>query len=49
MEAHPQYDLIKVKMSFLEFYSDYNIRFIEYTSSDYIIAVHTSKGWIMSP
>lgn len=49
MESHPQYDLIKVKMSFLEFYGDYNIRFVEYTSSDYITAVHTSNGWILSP
>lgn len=54
MLDHPQYDLVKVKMSFLE-YSDIpdsdpdTIRFVEDTSPNYIVAVHIKNGgWILN-
>lgn len=43
---HPEYDAIKVKMSFAE-YPDYeDVRFVTHTDDDYIVAVHGAGGWI---
>lgn len=43
-ENNPQYDLIKIKMSFLE-YPDYDMRFVTYGNTDRIVAAHTDGGW----
>lgn len=44
MRNNPQYDLIKIKMSFLD-YTDQGIRFVEHTGiNDGLVAVHLRDG-----
>jgi len=44
MEDNPNYDLIQIKMSFIE-YTDQNIRFVEHTGTDDgLVAVHIKNG-----